>query len=223
MIADGEAVRMTHFPEALESAIVKCSGRGWFENAERFEAMLFEGATVSQGGTHPEHNERVSVLREHAHELYGANRVRADTRAANLLTKGSTSFGRRGLAAEKTSFRAANAGRPESEKWTVARGISFWTDPEAHKKWRRNELDWLSWRADDGRDWFGVARDMRAWAYGSLALGLIGAIAVSPTFTDYISNVSGRTFLLQADRHFADLKCSFTATVEECEARHANR
>ena len=220
MIADGEAIRMTHFPEALESAIVKCSGRGWFENAERFEAMLFEGATVSQGGTHPEHHERVSILREHARELYGANRVHADSRPANLSTKGQIGLGRGGLAALVPGFGAANASRPEPEKWTVARGLSFWTDPEAHKKWRRNELDWYSWRAEDGRDWFGVARDMRAWAYGSLALGLIAAIAVSPTFTDYISNISGRTFLLQADEHFADLKCSFTSTVQECEARH---
>lgn len=222
LIADGEAVRATHFPEALESAIAKCGGQGWFENAERFEALLFEGATVAEGGTHPEHGERVEMLRRHAGSLYAAGRVRGDTRSAAIASPASrptAGFGRRGLAgaALGTGFAAANATRPEAEEWTMARGLTFWTDPDAHRKWRRRELDLFTWRAEDKRDLFGVARDFRLTAYGALTLSLIGSIAVTSSLADYLSHVSGRTYLLQADDYFLDFQCTLTSTVQECE------
>jgi Zn-dependent protease with chaperone function len=51
-VADAEALRITHFPEALQSAITKCEGEGYFKGAERFEALLFSGNPVGQGGSH---------------------------------------------------------------------------------------------------------------------------------------------------------------------------
>ena len=41
-IADGEAIRVTHFPEALQSAIAKIGGRGAFEGSYRVEGLLFD-------------------------------------------------------------------------------------------------------------------------------------------------------------------------------------
>lgn len=220
-IADGEAVRMTHFPEALETAIAKCAGRGWFENAQRVEALLFDGATVGEGGTHPDQAERIAELRRHASPLYSEGRLRRDTRtAAPALAPASArgSFGRRGLGAP-SGFAVANAARPELEQWTVKRGMTFWTDPESHRKWRRDLLDWFTWKADDDRDWFGIAPDMRVWAYGSLAASLVIGIAISPTVDDYIGYATGRGYWEKSDAAFENLTCSFGNSVDECNRR----
>ena len=219
-IADGEAIRITHFPEALESAMARCRDHGWFEHAERFEALMFEGATVDEGGTHPAHAERIAAMREHASELYMPGRTRRDTRDARPALRRQQGFGRR---SEASGFTQANAARPDIEEWSVARGISFWTDPASHRDWRRQQLDWFTWRMEDRRDVFGVARDMRGWAYGSLAAACALAMVFAASPQQFLAEVSGASYISHADGHWAEFTCSLRATVQECDAEQAAR
>lgn len=79
-IADGEAVRVTHFPEALLSAITKIGGRGAFAGSNRVEGMLFDGRADHEGGTHPAIEDRLDAIRGLGGELLNPARQRLDTR-----------------------------------------------------------------------------------------------------------------------------------------------
>lgn len=48
-VADGEAIRVTHFPEALLTAIEKIGGRGAFPGSHRVDGMLFDGRADHEG------------------------------------------------------------------------------------------------------------------------------------------------------------------------------
>ncbi|SFH64324.1 M48 family metalloprotease [Bradyrhizobium sp. Gha] len=89
-IADGEAIRVTHFPEALLSAITKIGGRGAFAGSERVEGMLFDGRADHEGGTHPAIADRLDAIRSLGGELLNPARQRLDTRVSTQPV-----FGRR--------------------------------------------------------------------------------------------------------------------------------
>src|SRR5690242_370630 len=51
-VADGEAITVTHFPDALISAISKIGGSGAFHGSGRVEALLFDGPADHDAGSH---------------------------------------------------------------------------------------------------------------------------------------------------------------------------
>lgn len=55
-----------HFAEALESAMGQWSEKCWFEPAERFDPIVWEGATVAEAWTDPAPGVRVEMLRRNA-------------------------------------------------------------------------------------------------------------------------------------------------------------
>lgn len=66
-IADAEAVRLTHVPEALISALGKIDGRShvpWID--PRTDAMMIDGANIGALATHPTIPERIAILARHA-------------------------------------------------------------------------------------------------------------------------------------------------------------
>lgn len=156
-VADGEAVRVTHFPEALIGALRKVSGRGGFAGSERFEAMLFDGQADHEGGSHPSTAERIAAIGSLGAGLMAPGRVRRDTRA--MVPGGPGRFGRR-LGAAEAAARAARrvgAAKPvEPEKPTFAMLMLVFTDRERFWRWQNASIDALEWRADEARNWFGL-------------------------------------------------------------------
>ena len=117
-------------------------------------------------------------------------------------------FGRKGLAlatagtapAGGSGFGGANAARGEFEQWTIKRGMTFWTDPESHRQWRRGMLDFFTWRAADRRDIFGITPKMQPWAYGALALAFIAPIAFVADWDGYVAHVTSERFWSAFDK-----------------------
>src|SRR5215475_632194 len=89
-VADGEAIRVTHFPEALLSAIEKIGGRGVFMGSHRVDGMLFDGKADHEGGSHPAIEDRLDAIRTLGEELMNPARRRLDTRVPS-----QAKFGRR--------------------------------------------------------------------------------------------------------------------------------
>ncbi len=66
-IADAEAVRLTHKPAALISALRKIDGRSAVPGLDPIaDAMMIDGAAVGEFATHPTIGERISALKQHA-------------------------------------------------------------------------------------------------------------------------------------------------------------
>lgn len=153
-IADGEAVRVTHFPEALVTALEKISGRGGFPGSERVEAMLFDGQADHEGGSHPSAQDRVSAIGRFGGDLFKTSRSRRDTRSTSRSNAGS--FGRRAQAAEA---RRVGASRPTAplEKPSLATLMLFFTDRARFWQLQNAFIDACEWREDDGRNIFGIA------------------------------------------------------------------
>lgn len=82
-IADAEAVRLTHNPGALISALRKVEGRSsvpWLDG--ELDAMMIDGAVEGEWASHPSIGERVAVLARLSGELARASRRHKDTRPA---------------------------------------------------------------------------------------------------------------------------------------------
>ncbi len=83
-IADAEAVRLTHNPAALISALRKIEGMSEIEGIDPIaDAMMIDGATVGEFATHPTIAERISVLVKHSGGMAYETRARKDTRFGN--------------------------------------------------------------------------------------------------------------------------------------------
>ena len=83
-IADAEAVRLTHNPAALISALKKIEGMSEIEGIDPIaDAMMIDGATVGEFATHPTIAERISVLVKHSGGMAYETRARKDTRFGN--------------------------------------------------------------------------------------------------------------------------------------------
>ena len=150
-IADGEAVRATHFPEALVSALQKVSGRGCFAGSDEVEAVLFDGQTDHEGGSHPSAADRAIAIGELAGDLMLETRSRRDTRV-----KGQAG-GRRAPAP-----RPVRAERPKriSDAERKKLPLLFFTDRERFRKLQKQDVDACEWREDDKRNVFGITPNL---------------------------------------------------------------
>ncbi|HUQ13853.1 MAG TPA: M48 family metallopeptidase [Novosphingobium sp.] len=168
--ADAAAVRATHFPDALISALHKAGGRGGFANAEGCEDVLFEGKSAGDGGSHPDVAERIAALHRIAGSMIDVARVRRDTR--DEAPRAAVGFGRRGLTAE-TALAARAAGldipppppapvrvKPPRKSQQELNRLLF-SDFKAYKAYIRAWNDYSEWRESDDRDLFGLRPEMR--------------------------------------------------------------
>jgi len=152
-IADGEAVRVTHFPEALVSALRKLGGRGAFAGSERCEGLLFDGRADFEGGSHPAVEERIAAITTLGAGLLDSGRARRDTRAG----RSGAGFGRRATAV---------VGRPaprlleQPEQPSLAMLGLYFSDRERFWTWQNACIDWFEWREGDRRNAFGIAPHM---------------------------------------------------------------
>jgi Zn-dependent protease with chaperone function len=152
-VADGEAIRVTHFPEALASAIAKVGGRGAFCGSYRVEGMLFDGPADHEGGSHPAINDRIDAINTLGRELMNPARLRRDSRVPARPV-----FGRRPRAVA-TNYPLDASGRPLQEP-RPPKGGSLWlflTDREAFWQWQNACIAWQEWRPGDRRNAIGLA------------------------------------------------------------------
>ncbi|TVV69901.1 M48 family metallopeptidase [Sphingomonas solaris] len=155
-IADGEAVRVTHFPEALLSALVKIGGHGAFAGSQRVEGALFDGPADHEGGTHPAIDARRQAITTLGRGLMDATRQRRDTREPSRARFGQARSTRRML------YPADATGRPLEQPPTASLSmlVRRFTDPDAHRQWQEACIAWCEWRATDGRNAIGLAPAM---------------------------------------------------------------
>lgn len=158
-IADGEAVRMTHFPEALVSALEKIGGRGRFEGSRRIEALLFDGPSDHDGGTHPPIADRIAAITALGRDLMMPGRVRKDTRGPVQVRP---RFGARPKAAMAHAYPCNEKGRPleQPPTPTLALHLLRFTDPPAYRRWNEAVFAWYEWRASDQRNVLGLTPRM---------------------------------------------------------------
>lgn len=139
-VADAEAVRLTHNPAALISALRKVEGRSTVDGVDaRLDAMMIDGASEGEWASHPTIGERIRVLAELSGSMALAVGPRQDTRPVQDLIahRPTGGFGRKGLRAD-AAFAAAGAIPPAEEKralWTRV------TDgkPDSGMGWGRDE------------------------------------------------------------------------------------
>lgn len=158
-IADGEAVRMTHFPEALVSALEKIGGQGRFEGSRRIEALLFEGPSDHDGGTHPPIAERITAITVLGRDLMMPGRIRKDSRGP---AKPRARFGARPRSAMAHEYPCDAEGRPlhQPPTPTLALNLLRFTDPPAFRRWNEACFAWFEWRASDARNALGFTPKM---------------------------------------------------------------
>lgn len=159
--ADGEAIRVTHFPEALISALQKIGGRGAFERSYMVEGLLFDGPADHEGGTHPAIKDRIAAIGTLGRAMMDPNRRRRDTRVhAPAPVRG---FGRRAPAGIRaTAFASDKSGRPleQPPTPTLAMTLLYFTDRDAYREWQNACIAWYEWRIDDKRNFLGLTPKM---------------------------------------------------------------
>lgn len=106
-IADAEAVRLTHNPAALISALSKIEGRSEISGLDPMtDAMMIDGRADGEYASHPPIQERIQTLMR-----YGGNMVHGA--AAFTDTR---SFGQRRPAPEQVQYMARTAYREKTKK-----------------------------------------------------------------------------------------------------------
>ena len=151
-VADGEAIRVTHFPEALLSALQKVGGKGAFAESWRVEGLLFDGPADREGGSHPAVDERLRAVATLGRDLMNPARRRRDTREA---TQGRV---RRPRMLRQGEFQYDHEGRPlgqEPERSLRALAL-FFTDRQAFWDWQHASVAWQEWRVGDRRNLVGL-------------------------------------------------------------------
>jgi len=170
--ADAAAVRATHFPDALISALHKIGGRSAFANSGKCEDILFDGRSSGDGGCHIDVSERIAALHRLAGAMIDFNRVRRDTRDGATIVRAPAGFGRRGLTAEGAlAARAAAleipepppAPKPKKPPLLSQAEINkmMFSDFKAYKAYMKAWADWSEYRESDNRDIFGLRPEMR--------------------------------------------------------------
>ena len=158
-IADGEAVRVTHFPEALVSALQKIRGQGRFDGSRRIEALLFDGPSDHEGGTHPPIADRIAAITALGGDMMAPGRLRKDTRTpASFRPR----FGVRPKQARELEYPCDEEGRPLEQPPTPTLALQMlrFTDPPAFRRWNEACIAWLEWRASDERNALGLTPKM---------------------------------------------------------------
>ncbi len=103
-IADAEAVRMTHNPAALISALRRIEGHSAVEDVDpAVDAMMIDGAVAGPFATHPTVAERIDILVRLAGDMALVGGPRRDTRPAGQAMSSRGSFGRRSAAGEQVA------------------------------------------------------------------------------------------------------------------------
>ena len=182
--ADAAAVRATHFPDALISALHKVGGRSAFENAGQCEDILFDGKSAGDGGCHIDVSERIAALHRLAGSMIDPLRVRRDTRQEAGPARVGGGFGRRGLTAETAlAARAAHLDIPppppppvrEKPQLLSQKELNrlLFTDFKAYKAYVAAWHDYSEWRESDDRDLFGLRPEMRIPVMACLAFLLV--------------------------------------------------
>ena len=139
-IADAEAVRITHNPGALISALRKINGRSTIEGLDPMaDAMMIDGAVDGSFATHPPISERIAVLSQlsgsmvHGQAQRNDSRSRAQIEAYNTERFGAArpAFGRAQLveahataSPQKPFYRRNLIDRVNADRGTNAFGIS---------------------------------------------------------------------------------------------------
>ena len=81
-IADAEAVRLTHNPAALISALTKIEGRSQIPHLDKMtDAMMIDGAVDGEYASHPPISERIQALLQYGGSMVYGAAERKDTRA----------------------------------------------------------------------------------------------------------------------------------------------
>ena len=160
-IADGEAVRVTHFPEALTSALAKVDSRGMFERSYLVEGHLFDARVDREGSSHPAIADRVAAIIRLGAAMMDPARLRRDTRAASPARV--RTLGRRAAQPSGRFHFAYDAeGRPLEQPPTPTTEL-LWlaiVDRPAYRRWTQACTAWYEWRESDGRDALGVTPKM---------------------------------------------------------------
>ncbi len=159
-VADGEAIRVTHFPEALISAIAKIGGRGAFEGSYRVEAMLFDGIADHVEGSHPTARDRIDTIADLGGELMNPARQRRDTRAG-----AAPAFGRRARIAAiayarmgGTAYPRDAQGRPLEQPQRPGQDLLllYFSDREAFRQWHDAAVARTEWELRERRNILGL-------------------------------------------------------------------
>lgn len=155
-IADGEAVRVTHFPDALIDAIREVAGRGAFPGSYAVAGMLFDAPADHEGGRRATARSRMEAIATLGGAMMDPGRVRRDTRDPTAPRAG---FGRRGLGAlAAVPFARSAEGKPLQQPPTPTPRMLWlrFTDPQAFREWQDACTDWWEWRVGDRRNGLGL-------------------------------------------------------------------
>jgi len=152
-VADGEAIRVTHFPEALLSAIAKIGGHGAFAGSHRVDGMLFDGRADHEGGTHPAIRDRLDAIRNLGGELMNPARPRLDTRGPRR-----TMFGRRPRAMAATVYPVDASGVPLERPRPPCKYplMLLVTDRDLYRQWHHACVAWAEWQLGQRRNILGL-------------------------------------------------------------------
>lgn len=153
-VADVEAIRVTHFPEALVSAIEKIGGRGAFAGSHRVDGMLFDGRADHDGGSHPAIQDRLDAIRMLGGELMNPARQRLDTRGAAQAI-----FGKRPRAVAATAYPLDALGVPLERPRPPSRNplSVLLTDRELYMEWHNASVAWAEKQLEQRRNVLGLA------------------------------------------------------------------
>jgi Zn-dependent protease with chaperone function len=119
-VADAEAVRLTHNPAALISALRQIEGRSTVAGlSPQADAMMIDGAVEGPFATHPTIAERIAVLARLSGAWAEADRLRKDTRTSPEPSPAVAPWRRRGATAPAAAparflVQRVNAGAQES-------------------------------------------------------------------------------------------------------------
>ncbi len=147
LIADGDAVRVTLFPEALASALRKVAGRGAFAGSENFQTLLFCGGTSAPDSGHSFIEDRLRAIQNLGSAMMQAGRVRRDTRPSG----NQPSFGQRGATAPAAAKHAPPLPPPP-----VPSLLTIIFRPRSLIEWHEHCVDYWQWKENDKRDAFGL-------------------------------------------------------------------
>lgn len=149
-IADGEAIRITHFPEALISALRKIEGRGAFQRSDRLDSLMFEG----KKGSHPAIEDRIRAISSLGNGLMDAGRIRRDTRITKRQAP-AVNFGRRADVKQwRVSLLTKETNTPEEPSLRIY--ALFFTDRKRFWQWQNARIDEFEWREESQRNILGL-------------------------------------------------------------------